>query len=130
MLNNLKPFAWGLVIGAFGWWIALAYGFGWTSAGTARQEAARHTQQAVVAALAPVCANRFLALPNAAAKKAGLAEAASWKRDEFFPEQWVTLPGESSADPDLVTACSRLVLEKSVPPPTKEKAASLPASKG
>lgn len=129
MLNNLKPFAWGLVIGAFSWWIALAYGFGWTSASTAREEAARQTQQAVIAAMAPVCADRFLALPNAAVKKTSLAKASSWNRDEFFPEQWVTLPGESSPDPELVSACSKLVLDTSVPV-EKEKAASMPASNG
>jgi hypothetical protein len=127
--SNLKPFAWGLAAGAIGWWVVLAFVFGWTSASTATKEAAVQTEQAVVAALAPVCANRFLALPDAAAKKASLAEAASWKRDEFFSNAWVTLPGESRPDPELVNACSKIVLDTAVPP-AKAKSASVPASNG
>ena len=127
--SDLKPFSWGLAVGAIGWWVVLAFVFGWMSPGTASKEAAAQTQQAVVAAMAPVCADRFLALPNAAVKKASLAEAASWKRNEFFPEEWVTLPGESSPDLDLVSACTKIVLDTPVPA-AKEKAASVPASNG
>jgi hypothetical protein len=131
--NNVMPLAWGLAGGALGCWIVLAFVFGWTSAGTAQRQAAQQTEQAVVTALAPVCADRFLALPDVAEKKATLAKAMSWERRDLFPEEWVTLPGDDSPDHMLVSACSKIVLETPLPNaanPEKENAASPPASKG
>jgi len=127
--NNLKPFAWGLASGAVAWWVVLAFAFGWTSAGTAQRQAAEQAEEAVVAALAPGCANRFLALPDAAQKKATLAKATSWERTDLFPEALVTLPGESYPDTALVAACTKIVLDTPLPR-TKENEASMPAGKG
>ena len=65
----------------------------------------------VVAALAPVCADKFRSLPDAEAKKAALSKADSWKRrDEFPTGQLVTLPGELYPSSALVDACSTLLL--------------------
>ena len=110
---GVKPFALGAVSGAILWWIVLAFGFGWMSAGTAQRQAAQLSDDAVVAALAPVCAEKFMAHPNAAKKKATLAEASSWNRRDAFEKEWVTLPGDQSPDMDLVNACSELVLRSS-----------------
>ena len=60
---------------------------------------------------APVCADKFMSLPDAAVKKVALAEASSWGRRDIFPDEWVTLPGERFPDSDLVAACSTLVLD-------------------
>ena len=49
----------------------------------------------VIAALAPVCADKFRALPDADAKKVALSKVDSWKRRDEFPKELVTLPGES-----------------------------------
>ena len=133
LLNNYKPFALGLASGAVGWWIVLVFIFGWTSPGTAQRQAAQQTEEAVVAALAPVCADRFLALPNVAKEKAALAKAMSWERNALFPEEWVTLPGDDSPAPMLVSACSKIVLETHQPDasnPKIENATPLPASNG
>ena len=65
---------------------------------------------AVVAALAPVCADRFRALPDAEAKKVALSKADSWKRRDEFPKEFVTLPGESYPSSALVDACYTLLL--------------------
>jgi len=110
---GIKPFAWGAVSGAILWWIVLAFGFGWMSSGTAQKQAARLSGDAVIAALAPVCAEKFMAHPNAAVKKAALAKASSWDRRDVFEKQWVTRPGDQSPDMNLVTACSELVLRSS-----------------
>jgi len=131
LFNNFKPFAWGVASGAVGWWIVLAFVFGWTSLGTAERQAAQQAEEAVVAALAPVCADRFLALPKAAEKKATLAKATSWERRDLFPEELVTLPDGSSPDPMLVNACTKIVLETPVPDAAPDKnAASTPGSSG
>lgn len=97
------------------WWMVLAFAFGWMSAGTAGRLAAQQTDKAVVAALAPICADKFMTQPNAAARKAELAKATDWNRREVFPKEWVTLPGDNVADPDLISACSDLVLNTSEP---------------
>jgi len=99
---GIKPFAWGAVSGAILWWIVLAFGLGWMSSGTAQKQAARLSGDAVIAALAPVCAEKFMAHPNAAVKKAALAKASSWDRRDVFEKQWVTPPGDQSPDMNLV----------------------------
>lgn len=108
----IKPFGWGTATGAVVWWIVLSFVFGWTSSSTAQKQAAHQSEQAVVAALAPICAANFMALPDASAKKAALAKAETWQRREIIPEKWVTLPGGSGADFGLVAACSKLVLDE------------------
>ena len=65
---------------------------------------------AVVAALAPVCADKFRALPDAQAKQAALSKVDSWKRRDEFPRELVTLPGESHPNSALVEACYTLLL--------------------
>jgi hypothetical protein len=68
------------------------------------------SQLAVVAALAPVCADKFRALPDFEAKKVALSKVDSWKRRDEFPTELVTLPGESYPSSALVDACSTLLL--------------------
>ena len=64
---------------------------------------------AVVAALAPVCADKFRALADFDARKTALSKIDSWKRRDEFPKEFVTLPGESSPDTALVDACYALL---------------------
>jgi hypothetical protein len=72
--------------------------------------AKEQSERSVVAALAPVCADKFRALPDAEAKTVALSKADSWKRGEEFPKDFVTLPGESYPSSALVYACSTLLL--------------------
>lgn len=129
--STLRPLLWGVFGGAIGWWAVLAFVFGWTSAGTANRHADTQASQAVVAALASVCADRFLSLPNAAEKKVALAKALSWERGEIFPKDWVTLPDSNSPDTALIEACSKIVLEtKSGPSPSERDAVTTPPREG
>ena len=57
--------------------------------------AKERSEVAVVAALAPVCTEKFRAQPDAAAKTVALSKVNSWKRAEEFPKEFVTLPGET-----------------------------------
>ena len=109
--SGLKPIAWSATGGAVAWWLVLAFVFGWTSAGTADKRAVQQSEQAVISALAPVCATRFLAQSDIAVKKAALAKADSWKRRDEFPKEWVMLPGGYSPNSDLIDACSAMVLK-------------------
>jgi hypothetical protein len=65
---------------------------------------------AVVSALAPVCADKFRALPDGEAKAVALSKVDSWKRRDEFPKEIVTLPGESYPSSALVDACYTLLL--------------------
>ena len=56
------------------------YWGGWSLGSTADTMAKQRSELAVVAALAPVCADKFRALPDAEAKQVALAKVESWKR--------------------------------------------------
>ena len=64
----VKPALWtgagGVVVGMF----LLSYGFGFMSRTTAEKLASTTSEKAVVAVLAPVCADKFGALPDVAAR--------------------------------------------------------------
>jgi len=83
---------------------------GWSLGSTADKIAKERSDLAVVAALAPVCAEKFRALPDADAKTVALSKVDSWKRRDEFPKEFVTLPGESDPTSALVDACTALLL--------------------
>jgi hypothetical protein len=91
---------------------------GWSLSSTTDKIAKERSEVALVAALAPVCADKFRALPDADAKKAALSTVETWKRRDAFPKEFVTLPGDSYPNSALVDACYALLF----PPP---KAAAL-----
>ncbi len=91
------------VVVGFGWG-------GWSLGSTANKMANERSELAVIAALAPVCAAKFRALPDAEAKTVALSKVDSWKRSEEFPKEFVTLPGETYPSSALVYACSTLLL--------------------
>ena len=103
-----------LLQGAFAGAVAtMIVGFnwgGWSLGSTADKMARERSEAAVIAALAPVCADKFRALPDAAAKQVALSKAESWKRRDEFPKEIVTLPGESYPSSALADACSALLL--------------------
>jgi hypothetical protein len=113
----VKPSLWtgagGVVVGM----LVLSSGFGFMSPTAADKLASASSERAVVAALAPVCADKFAALPDVAARTATLVadKDNSYKMREAFPETMITLPGKSYADSDLTAACASLIL---APPKT------------
>jgi alpha/beta superfamily hydrolase len=103
----------GAAVGAV---VTMVVGFswgGWSLGSTADKMAKDRSDLAVVAALAPVCADKFRALPDAEAKTVALSKVDSWKRGEEFPKELVTLPGETYRNSALVTACYALLAPKS-----------------
>ena len=100
----------GAAAGAVATIVVGFYWGGWSLGSTADKIAKQRTELAVIAALAPVCAEKFSALPDADVKKAALSKIDSWKRRDEFPKELVTLPGESYPNAALVDACSTLLL--------------------
>ena len=108
--ESLKRLLQGATAGAVA---TLVIGFnwgGWFLGSTAHEMAKDQSKLAVVAALAPVCADKFRAQPDAAAKTIALSKVDSWKRAEEFPKESVILPGETYPSSALVDACSALLL--------------------
>jgi alpha/beta superfamily hydrolase len=108
--ESLKRLLQGAAVGAVA---TMVVGFswgGWSLGSTADKMAKERSELAVVAALAPVCADKFRAQPDAEAKKVALSKAESWKRGEEFPKEFVTLPGAAYPSSALVNACSILLL--------------------
>ena len=95
----------------------LSYGFGFMSRNTAEKLASTSSEKAVIAVLAPVCAEKLRALPDVAARTATLIadKDNSYKMCKAFPEVLITLPGKSYTDSDLTAACAGLIL---APPKT------------
>ena len=72
---EFKPAVWGAIGGA-ALTMIVGFGFGgWTTANSADREASQRVQSAVVSALAPICADRFLQQVNVAASLAELNKA-------------------------------------------------------
>jgi hypothetical protein len=100
----------GAVAGAIATMFVGFYWGGWSLGSTAEKLAKERSDLAVIAVLAPVCADKFSALPDSEAKKVALSNVDSWKRREEFPKELVTLPGESYPSSALVDACYTLLL--------------------
>ena len=100
----------GAAVGAIATMFIGFYWGGWSLARTADKMAKERSELAVIAALAPVCADKFRALPDFDAKKVALSKVDSWKRRDEFPKELVTLPGDSYPNSALVDACYTLLL--------------------
>ena len=99
----------GAAAGAVATIVVGFYWGGWSLASSADKMAKQRSDLAVVAALAPVCADKFRALPDAEAKKVALSKVDSWKRRDEFPKELVTLPGDAYPSSALVDACYTLL---------------------
>ena len=108
--ESLKCLLQGAVVGAVA---TIVVGFnwgGWSLGSTADKMATEQSKLAVAAALAPVCADKFRAQPDAAARTIALSKVYPWNRAAEFPKELVTLPGETDPSSALVDACYALLL--------------------
>jgi hypothetical protein len=108
--ESLKRLLQGAAAGAVATMVVGFVWGGWSLGSTADKMAKERSEVAVIAALAPVCADKFRALPDAEAKKVSLSKVDSWKRSDEFPKEFVTLPGESYPNSALVDACYKLLI--------------------
>ncbi|MGO4404426.1 hypothetical protein AB4Z10_09180 [Bosea sp. RAF48] len=110
-----KPAIWGAVGGA----IALAViGFtwgGWSTAASSERLAALRAENAVVAALSPICVNRFQQQPNPDAALGELKKISSWQQGDYIAKGgWATMVGSTSPDSAVAKACAEtLSMQKS-----------------
>jgi alpha/beta superfamily hydrolase len=108
MPKDTKPLIQGALVGAV---VCAILGFswgGWVTGETARKDAAVSAHDATVVALAPFCAERFLAQGDASARMAELAKASIWQRNRVLEKSgFAALPGSKTGEPDLAAPAPR-----------------------
>ena len=83
--ESLKRLLQGAAVGAVATiFVGFSWG-GWSLGSTADRMAKEQSELAVVAALAPVCADKFRALPDAEAKTIALSKVEAVKRTQVPP---------------------------------------------
>ena len=94
-----RPFLWGAAGGALAMTIAgFAWG-GWVTGGRADTDATQRANAAVVAALAPVCVERFQRGTDVSANLAALKKIDSWSQGDFVEKGgWAMAPGSKPYD--------------------------------
>jgi len=116
MPTNTKPWIQGAVVGAIA---AAIVGFswgGWVTGGTAAKNSAAAAHDAVVAALAPICVERFRGQSDAVVRTADLTKTSSWERGTMVEKSgFATMPGSKTADSDVARACAEILATPAVP---------------
>ena len=106
-----KPAIWGAVAGA----IALAViGFtwgGWVNATTADKMVREGSAKAVVAALAPICADNFKRATDSSNQLVELKKVSTWQQAAFVEKAgWAKMPGTQNIASGMATACAEMIL--------------------
>lgn len=116
--KDTKPLIWGAIGGAV---LCIAVGFswgGWVTGATVRKEAAVARHDGMVAALAPICAERFRDQADGPARVADLAKASSWEGSGMVERGgYALMPGAKTSDSDVARACAEM-LANPAPPKT------------
>jgi hypothetical protein len=83
---------------------------GWMLESTSKQIAVKDTSTAIVAVLAPMCADKFRTATNAALIMAEFKKVSSWQQDSYIQNGgWATFPGLISPDLAIAQACAKLL---------------------
>jgi hypothetical protein len=103
----------GIAIGAVA---SIVIGFswgGWMTGSTANRLAAERADTAVVAALTPICVEKFMVSGDANANLIALKKISStWEQGDFLQKGgWATKPGATSPDYQLARACAEKLVQ-------------------
>jgi len=101
----------GLAVGVIG---TLAIGFiwgGWHLSSTVDDMVNSASRSAMVAALSPICADRFQTAAKADDNLIkDLKKVSLWQRDTYLKEAgWATFPGGAKPENDVAQACANLL---------------------
>jgi hypothetical protein len=103
-----------LLQGAFvGFLATVIIGFnwgGWMLGSTAKQMADKSANTALVAALAPMCADKFRQAADVSLNMSELKKVSSWMQDSYIEKGgWATFPGMTSPEHGVAQACVDLL---------------------
>jgi alpha/beta superfamily hydrolase len=114
--RDAKPLLWGAFGGAA---LCALVGFtwgGWVTEGGARAQAAIYAHDAVVTALAPVCADRFRAQADAPTQIAVLGKSSTWERGGIVEKSgFASMSGSKGTDSDVARACAEMLMAPTQP---------------
>jgi hypothetical protein len=100
----------GIAVGAIATAAIGFYWGGWVTSGTAQQNARVASETAVVAALAPICVDKFQRAADATSNLIELKKVNSWQQGPFIEKGgWATMPGASSIDSAVARACAEML---------------------
>ena len=106
-----KPAVWGAVVGAVATMIVGFSQMGWTTAHSAANMAERRAETAVTAALVPFCVANAERDGDTAKLVKFKAEESEYSRNAIVSDAgWATMPGMSSPDRGLASACAEKLL--------------------
>jgi hypothetical protein len=81
-----------------------------------RKDAATAAHDAVVVALAPICAAQYRAQSDGPAKIAELAKESSWTRGTIVEKSgYALMPGSKTTDSDVARACAEMLATPPTP---------------
>jgi hypothetical protein len=111
--ESLKRLLQGAAVGAVA---TMVVGFtwgGWMTGGTANRLTAERADIAIVAALTPVCVEKFLQNSDAQANLVAIKKIPSyWEQGEYVQKGgWATQPGATSSDYHLARACAEKLVQ-------------------
>ena len=93
--------------------LATLNGFGWGDwmlGSTAQRMADSRATRAVVAALVPICVEKFQRGNDAQAQLLALRKVESWRQDEFIVRGgWATFPGNENLNRRVAEACAHIL---------------------
>ena len=93
--------------------VTLVVGFnwgGWVTGGTAKDMVQRSSTTAVVAALSPICVDKFQHSAEAANNMAELKKVSAYQQGSFIEKGgWATLPGSDAANSAVAQACANML---------------------
>src|SRR5471030_1572944 len=110
MGGSLIKLVQGIAIGAVATMlVGFSFG-GWVTGGTARKSAERDAKYATIAALAPICVDKFENNADAATNLSTLKKISLWQQSSFIEKGgWATMPWASEADMGVAQACAELL---------------------
>ena len=110
--ESIQPFMMGMAIGAIVLLIVVFW-TGWVvTSGTARAEAQRVSEKAVLDNLTPICVAEFRKDPDRVQKLDELKSKSTWQRGDYVKKQgWATMPGSKSSSPGLAGRCAEEILK-------------------
>ncbi len=108
----IKPFVWGIVVGAIVLLIVI-FSAGWVvTSGSAQAKAEEMVENALIDHLAPICVAQFLQDPNREDRLKELKQKNSWERGSYVKEiGWAIMPGGEGPIRGVADECARLLME-------------------
>lgn len=107
----IKPFLWGMGVGAV-LLLIIIFSTGWvTTTSSAKAKAEEKVREALLNRLVPICIEQFLKDPKKEERLEELKNVDYWKRGEFVEKQgWATMPYEKEPDRAVAEECARRII--------------------